>query len=77
MVTLEDVLAIVATQLPRDASTLDSVATFRENDIDSLDLMTIFLAVEEGFEVKFSDPELEAIHSIGELVTAINRKRDA
>jgi acyl carrier protein len=78
MATVTDILALVGElQLPVDMSTLNAEASFKENGIDSLDLMTIFLAVEEKFQLKLSDAELEEIHSLADLAARINQKLSA
>jgi acyl carrier protein len=75
MIELKDVLPFFAAlEPPPDLARFDPVATFQVNGIDSLDLMTVYLAIEEHFGVKLTDPELERIHSVADIVTALQRK---
>ncbi|HTA64694.1 MAG TPA: acyl carrier protein [Xanthomonadaceae bacterium] len=48
--------------------------SFRDNGIDSLDVMGLFLAIEEKHGVKFSEQEADAIKTPGELGLALDRK---
>jgi acyl carrier protein len=57
-----------------DKAKFDPNKTFDENGIDSLDMMSIFLGVEEKLGVKLSDEELEGVSSVVALVAAINKK---
>lgn len=48
--------------------------SFRDNGIDSLDVMGLFLAIEEKHGVKFSATEAEAIKTPAELSLALDRR---
>jgi acyl carrier protein len=75
MVKLEDILAIIgAIEPPPDMSEFDPNRTFSDNGIDSLDMMSVFLAIEEKYEFKFTDAELEQIRNTVDLVATVNRK---
>jgi len=43
--------------------------------VDSLDRSSIFLAVEENFDIEISDEEIEEIDSIESLIKLIERKK--
>jgi len=57
-----------------DSENFSPDASFLENGIDSLDAMSLFLAIEEKHGVKFSSEEAGAIHSPAELSLALDRK---
>ena len=64
MVNVERILEIIKSAgLGQDLSDFDIHKTFKQNSIDSLDVLTLLLAVEEGLGVKFSDEEINKIHS--------------
>jgi acyl carrier protein len=73
MVELNKVIEIVeAAGVVPDMSKFDPNKTFRENDVDSLDVLNLFLAVEEQLGVKFSDEEASQINSVAMMVETIN-----
>jgi acyl carrier protein len=75
MVETAKVLEIVAASgLVQDMSKFDPNKTFRENEVDSLDVLSIFLAVEEQLGVKFSDEEASQINSVAKIVEVINSR---
>jgi acyl carrier protein len=53
-------------------SRFDSNKSFRDNGIDSLDVMTVFLAVEENYGIKISEDESLRINSPAQLLSVIN-----
>ena len=57
-----------------DAESFSPSLSFRDNGIDSLDVMGLFLAIEEKHGVKFSAAEAEAIKTPAELSLALDRK---
>ncbi len=50
-----------------DPGSFDADKTFAQNGIDSLDTMTVLLAIEEAVGAKFSESELAAIHSLADV----------
>ena len=57
-----------------DMENFSPESSFRDNGIDSLDAMGLFLAIEEKHGVKFTTDEAEAIHTPAELSQALDRK---
>ncbi|MDP2829319.1 MAG: phosphopantetheine-binding protein [Sulfuricellaceae bacterium] len=57
-----------------DMSSFDSNKSFRDNGIDSLDVMGVFLAVEEKYGIKFPEAEALKIDTPIALLDAINHK---
>lgn len=65
---------IAGLDLISDMATFDPEKTFRDNDIDSLDVMSVFLAVEEHFGIKFPEEEALQINTPSQLLNAINER---
>lgn len=57
-----------------DSEHFSASSTFRDNGIDSLDAMSLFLALEEKYGVKFSTDEAGAIKTPTELSLALDHK---
>ena len=75
MIELESVLNVIENAgLIFDKGTFDPNKSFKDNGIDSLDVMNLFLAVEEAFHVKFTEDEAEAIDTANKLVAALNQR---
>ena len=75
MYELNQILDLVAKSgTVEDMDNFDSSKTFRENGVDSVEVMGLFLAVEEGLGVKFSEDEANSINTIDEMVALLNSK---
>lgn len=75
MVELSKVVELVAASgVVSDMGKFDPSKTFKDNDIDSLDVMSVFLAVEEGLGIKFTEEEISLIHSAAQMVETINAR---
>ena len=75
MVNVERILEIIQSAgLGQDLSDFDIHKTFKQNSIDSLDVLTLLLAVEEGLGVKFSDEEINKIHSASDILKVISER---
>lgn len=61
------------TDVVEDMNDFDVNKSFKENGIDSLDLMTMFLAIEETFSVKFSEEDYEKVHNAVDLELMIKK----
>lgn len=57
-----------------DISKFDPTKTFKHNGIDSLDVMTVLLTVEEHYGMKFSDEEATALHTADDIVRMLQAK---
>ena len=57
-----------------DIENLDPEQSFRDNGIDSLDVMGLFLAIEEKYDIKFSEAESDAIKTPAALSLALDGK---
>lgn len=75
MINIDNIVEIIRSQsLIPDEHTLDTTATFTENGIDSLDQMTIHLAIEEHFNIKFTEDELGRAQSAVQIVALLNAR---
>lgn len=75
MIELKSLVDIIAgLDVVADMSDFDPEKTFKDNGIDSLDVMSVFLGVEENYNVKFPEEEALAINTPGALLAAINTK---
>ena len=75
MVELKTLAGLIAgLEVDPDISRFDSNKSFRDNGIDSLDVMTVFLAVEENYGIKISEEEALRINSPVQLLQAINAR---
>jgi acyl carrier protein len=74
-VTTEQILEIIRkADIPEiDADTLQSDVTFRDQGIDSLDAMSIYLNVEETFGFKIPDEDIEGLNSVAALAAYASR----
>lgn len=69
MLTIEQILeAISGSGVVEDMSKFDPGKTFKENGVDSLDVFTILLAIEEKLEIQFSEEESNLIHSANDIL---------
>lgn len=66
--------ALKGAAIDYDVENFSPSGTFRDNGIDSLDVMGLFLAIEEKHGVKFSEAEADAIRTPAELSAALDRK---
>lgn len=75
MVSEEKIVEIISsTDVVDEMSQYEISKSFKENGIDSLDVFTIFLAVEEQLGVKFSETESTSVKSVPEMVALLNSR---
>jgi acyl carrier protein len=70
----EIVAALDEAGIDYDSTAYDPEKSFRDNGIDSLDVMSLFLAIEEKHGIKFSEAESSAIQSPRQLSIALAGK---
>lgn len=76
MVELKKVIEfVVISGVVDDIENFDPNKTFKENGLDSLDVMSLFLAVEEGLNVKFSEEEAYEISTVNQMLEALNSRK--
>lgn len=68
---------LVVDQLGVDDDEVTTEATIQEDlGADSLDLVDLVMAVEEEFDVKIADKDLEGIKTVGDIVDYIAENKD-
>lgn len=75
MIDLREVVEIIAaTGVVEDMAGFDPAKSWKENGIDSLDVMTLLLAIEEKKQIKISEAEADRVASAVDLVAVINSR---
>ncbi|HEY6898546.1 MAG TPA: phosphopantetheine-binding protein [Rhodocyclaceae bacterium] len=75
VVTSEKIVEIIASSgVVADMGKFQVDKNFKENGIDSLDVYSIFLAVEEQLGVKFSEEEAARINTVAAFVEALKAR---
>jgi len=73
--TIENVKdIIVQAEVLGDTSALKNDVVLSEQGIDSLDLVNVYLILEERFDVKIPDEDLNKVSTIDEIVEYVNNK---
>ena len=65
---------IVEADVLGDVDEMKSDVPLSEQGIDSLDIVNVYLLLEEKFEVSIPDEDLEQVKTINDIVTYINNK---
>jgi acyl carrier protein len=68
---------IVETDVLDDVSNIDNIKSdvlLSEQGIDSLDIVNVYLSLEEKFGIKIPDEDLDRVQTIGAIVEYINNK---
>ncbi len=76
MTTAEEIFSIMlANEIKVDFESLDHSESLAEQGLDSLDITTILFAMEERFEIRFAEEDLEQgnLASINDIVAYINK----
>lgn len=73
--TLEDVKKIFAEEVDAfiDMTNADPSLNIGDLGIDSLDRSTIFLALDDKYEVSFTDEDIQELDTINKIVDFINK----
>jgi acyl carrier protein len=73
MVSVQKIVEIIGSAgVVPDMTKFDPEKTFKQNGIDSLDVFTVFLAIEETLGVHFSEEVSTSIKSAQEIVDYLN-----
>lgn len=64
----EKVRDIIMEQLNVDEDAVTMEATFADLGADSLDIVELVMAIEEGFDVQIDDEDVEKIATVGDIV---------
>jgi len=73
--TIENVKEVIAeAEVLGDASDMQSDIALREQGIDSLDVVNVYLLLEEKFGIKIPDEDLNQVQTIDAIVEYINKQ---
>ena len=67
---------VEGTNVVKDMSALRDNVSFGDAGIDSLDVFSIFLAIEEAYGIKIPDEDLDNINSIETIVEYLNTRSE-
>lgn len=70
--TLAQVIAIVETEIPRLDGDVTESTVFDRVGLDSLDVMSLIVELEDCFRVEIPDRRIDRIASVADLVDAID-----
>lgn len=66
--------ALKEADIDYDKEGYNEVKSFKDNGIDSLDVMNLFLVIEEKYGVKFSEKEADSINTPIGISSALDEK---
>ena len=74
IVTLEDIIsAIEDGAVSVDISEIKGDDSLTDAGIDSLEIMSFFLSIEEKFNVKFPDEDVDDLNTINDIIAYMER----
>ena len=74
-VTHEEIVSLIeGVGVSVDVSSISGDAQLRKAGIDSLEMMNVFLAVEERFNVHISDEEGDSLIAINDIINYLQRQ---
>jgi acyl carrier protein len=74
VVTADQVLDVIATEVPIDRSRLDPAATLDQLDIASLDMITVTFALEDQFSVVVEQADFAHTKTVQDFVDVVVAK---
>jgi len=73
--TVENVKEVIAeADVLGDVNEMKADVALSEQGIDSLDVVNVYLLLEEKFDVKIPDEDLDQVKTIDDIVNYINNK---
>ena len=76
--TVENVKEVIAkADILGDVEEMQSDVELSEQGIDSLDVVNVYLLLEEKFDIKIPDEDLDAVKTIDDIVKYINTKLES
>ncbi|EDP74915.1 phosphopantetheine-binding protein [Hydrogenivirga sp. 128-5-R1-1] len=77
MVKVEDIIALIGEieSLKDKVKSLDPSASVYEQGIDSLDMLSVFLAIQEKYGIDIPDEDIPNLTSIKDIVEYINDRK--
>lgn len=72
---LEEIKALAAETLEVDTDDVTEASRFSDDlEADSLDLVELVMAMEEKFDIKIDETELEDIETVGQVIDIVEAK---
>lgn len=75
MENFEQLKKIIVDQLGVDEDVITREAAIEELGADSLDLVETIMTVEEEFDIKFEDEDVENLKTVGDILDYIAKKK--
>lgn len=73
---LEKLIAIVSEQLDIDAATISADTNLIEDlGVDSLDIVEMFMEVQDEFDIEIPDEDVDSIKTIGDMADYIAKAK--
>jgi acyl carrier protein len=74
MSTLEDVKTIIADYLDINVAKLDESSNLRDDfGIDSLNFVELVMELEEKFQIRISEDDIDHVETVGQLAAVVDR----
>ncbi|QLE78829.1 acyl carrier protein [Francisella sp. Scap27] len=75
MVTREDIINVIKeADVMFDLENVVDDLSLEEQGLDSLDAVTVFLLVEEKYDIKIPDTDIEQVQTLTSLIHYVNTK---
>ena len=75
--TVENIIeVIVEAEVLGDTNEMKNDIPLSEQGIDSLDVVNVYLLLEEKFDVKIPDEDIDKVQTIDTIIEYINNKSD-
>jgi acyl carrier protein len=75
--TIDNIKEVIAeAEVLGDISEMKNDIALRDQGIDSLDVVNVYLLLEEKFDIKIPDEDLSQVRTINNIVEYINKKVD-
>ncbi len=72
----KEVIAVLAEQLNKPVSAINTKSTFEDLGLDSLDRVELVMKLEEQYGVEMSDEDAEKLHTVDQVIEyLVNKKR--
>jgi len=74
-VTVEDIVKVIQqTNVVEDPDKLRRDIKLTDQGIDSLDMFSVILALQEQYQIEISDEDVDRLHTIEDLQTYLNSR---
>ena len=77
MATIEEIKEIIKEEVKErvDIDALDADASLDGAGIDSLDMSSVFMNIEDKYGIKIPDADIEKLKTVNDIVSYVNDKR--